>query len=109
MPNQGLKIRIAAPLTLMLKTSSSESTKPRKGVGGVGDGGKNRAKPVGKHELDGNDDGGHIDGGGGRNSDFDVTFQVTRWRSRHCSSAKTIAFDGASEADHQERIPVALN
>ena len=37
--------RIAAPLTLMLKTSSTESAEPRKGVVGVGGGsrtGRNR-------------------------------------------------------------------
>ena len=55
MPDQGLKSRIAAPLTLMLKTSSTESAKPRKGVVGVGGGGRNRAEPVGKHEVDGDE------------------------------------------------------
>ena len=54
---------MAAPLTSMLKTSSTESAEPRKGVVGVGDGGRNRAEPVGKHKLDGSDDGGHFDGG----------------------------------------------
>ena len=39
--------------------------------------------------------------GGGRSGDFDVTFQFTRWRFGHCSSARTVAFDCASEADHQ--------
>ena len=64
MPDQGLKSRIAAPLTSMLKTSSTESAEPRKGVVGVGSGGRNRAEPVGKHEVDGVDD-----GGGGHSSD----------------------------------------
>ena len=57
--------RIAAPLTSMLKTSSTESAEPRKGVVGVGGGGRNRAEPVGKHEIDG------VDDGGGRSGDFD--------------------------------------
>ena len=73
--------RIAASLTLMLKTSSFESAELRKGVVGVGDGDKNRAEPLGKHEVEGDD-------GGNRSGDFDVTFQVTRWRSGHCSFAK---------------------
>ena len=132
--------RIAAPLTSMLKTSSTKSAKPRKGVVGVGGGGRNRAEPVGKHELDGSDDGGHVDGGSrngdsdrnssdapklmcppapctsrlrtsastdssinatkivvdfdrvddcdGRSGDFDVTFQIIRWRSGYCSFAR---------------------
>ena len=58
----------------MLKTSSTELAEPRKGVVGVGGGGRNKAEPVGKHESD------IVDGGGGRNGDFDMTFQVTRWR-----------------------------
>ena len=41
----------------MLKTSSTESAEPRKGVVGISGGGKNRAEPVGKHEVDGVDDG----------------------------------------------------
>ena len=47
----------------MLKTSSTESAEPRKGVVGVGGGGRNRAEPVDKHEIDGSNDGGHVDGG----------------------------------------------
>ena len=103
MPDQGLKSRIAAPLTSMLKTSSTESAEPRKGVVGVGGGGKNRAEPVDKHESDG------VDGDGGCSGDFDMTFQVTRWRSRHCSSKRTLAFDCVSEADHEKLIFVALD
>ena len=52
----------------MLKTSSTELAESRKGVVGVGGGGKNRAGPLCKHEVDG------IDDGGGRNSDFDRKF-----------------------------------
>ena len=74
----------------MLKTSSTELAEPRKGIVGVGGGGRNRAEPVGKHKSD------VVDGGGGRSGDFDMTFQVTRWRSRHCSTAKTIDFDCAT-------------
>ena len=52
----------------MLKTSSTESAEPRKGVVGVGGGGRNRVEPVSKHEVDGGgdggDNGGHDDGGG---------------------------------------------
>ena len=44
--------RIAAPLTSMLKTSSIELAKPRKGIVGVGGGGRNRAESVGKHRVD---------------------------------------------------------
>ena len=80
---------------LTISESTESTTRPGKGRVGVDD--------------DSNDDGGHINGGGGRNGDFDMTFQVTRWRSGHCSSAKTIAFDYAFEADYQERKPIALN
>ena len=52
----------------MLKTLSTESAEPRKGEVGVGGGGRNRAEPVGKHELDG------VDDGGGCNGDFDKKF-----------------------------------
>ena len=142
----------------MLKTSSTESAEPKKGVVGVGGGGRNRAEPVGKHEPDGSDDGGHVDGGSrngdsdrnssdapklmctpapctprlrmsvstdssinttkivvdfdgvnARNGDFDMTFQVTHWRSRHCSCKRTVAFDFVSKADHEKPIPVALD
>ena len=48
----------------MLKTSSTESAEPRKGIVGVGCGGRNRAEPIGKHESDGSDDSGYVDGGG---------------------------------------------
>ena len=77
----------------MLKTSSIELEEPRKGVVGVGDGGKNRAGPVGKHEVDRVNDGGSRSGDFNKrfhpelHGDFDVTFQVTRWRSRHYSYA----------------------
>ena len=52
----------------MLKTSSTESAEPRKGVVGVGGGGRNRAEPVGKYEIDG------VDDDGGCNGDFDRKF-----------------------------------
>ena len=52
----------------MLKTSSTESTEPRKGVVGVGGGGRNRAELIGKHESDG------ANGDSSRNGDFDMTF-----------------------------------
>ena len=42
-----------------------------------------------------------VDSGGGCSGDFKMTFQVTRWRFGHYSSTKTIAFNYASEADHQ--------
>ena len=70
MSDQGLKDWIAAPLTLKLKTSSTKSIKPRKRIVGIDDSSKNRAEPVGKHEVDGSDDGGHVDGGS-RNGDSD--------------------------------------
>ena len=54
----------------MLKTSSTYSIEPRKGVVGVGGSGRNKAKPVDKHEDDGSDDGGHVDGGS-RSGDYD--------------------------------------
>ena len=50
----------------MLKTSSTESAEPRKGVVGVGGGGRNRAEPVSKHKVDGVDG---VDDGGGRSGD----------------------------------------
>ena len=87
----------------MLKTSSTDSAEPRKGVVGIGGGGRNRAKPVGKHESDSGD------GGGGRSGDVNVTFQVTRWRSRHCSSKRMLAFDCVSKADHKKPITAALD
>ena len=48
----------------MLKTSNTELIKPRKSVVGAGGGGKNKAEPVGKHEVD------RVDDGGGCNGDF---------------------------------------
>ena len=51
--------RIAAPLTSMLKTSSTESAKPKKGVVGVAGSGRNRAEPAGKYEVDGDEGVGH--------------------------------------------------
>ena len=90
MSDQSLKNQIATPLTSMLKTSSIESAELRKGIVGVGGSGKNRAEPVSKYESDG------VDGGGGCNGDFDMTFQVTYWHPRHCSPARTIDFDCAT-------------
>ena len=55
----------------MLKTSSIKSAEPRKGVVGVGGGGRNRVEPVGKYELDGNDN-----DGVGRSSDSDRKFHL---------------------------------
>ena len=52
----------------MLKTSSIKSAEPRKGEFGVGDGGRNRAEPVGKDEFD------KVDDGGGRSGNFDRKF-----------------------------------
>ena len=49
----------------MLKTSSTESAKPKKSVVGFGGDGRNRVEPVGKHEVDG------VDNDGGRSGDFD--------------------------------------
>ena len=54
----------------MMMTLSTESAEPGKGVVGVGGGGRNRAKLVSKHEVDGSDDSGHVDGNS-RNSDSD--------------------------------------
>ena len=51
--------QIAAPFTSLLKILRTESAEPRKGVVGVSDGGRNRAEPVGKHEVGG------VDGGNG--------------------------------------------
>ena len=81
--------KIAAPLTSMLRTSSSTDSSTSMTQIVV--------------EYDG------VDDGGGRSGDFDVTFQVTRRRSGHCSSARTVAFNCASEADHEKPIPVALD
>ena len=53
----------------MLKILSIESTKPRKGVVGVGGGGRNGAELVGKHEVDDNE-------GVGLNDDFIQSFIV---------------------------------
>ena len=91
----------------MLKTSSTKSAKPRKGVVGISSGGKNKAEPVGKHEVDSVDGVDGVDGGSSRGGNFDMTFQVARWRFEHCSSAKTVAFNCESEADHEKPIPIA--
>ena len=53
----------------MFKTSGIESAKPKKGLVGVGGGGRNRAELVGKHELDGSDN-----DGGGCSGDFNRKF-----------------------------------
>ena len=53
----------------MLKTSSTESTEPRKDVVGDGGGGRNRSESVGKYEVDG-------DKGVGRSGDFIQSFMV---------------------------------
>ena len=50
-----------------------------------------------------------VDDGGSCSGDFNVIFQVTRWRPGHCSSAKTVAFNYVYEADHDKLIPVALD
>ena len=68
--------RIAASLTSMLKTSGSTESTIRPGKGGVGVGDDGRA------ERDG------IDDGDGCSDDFNVSFQVIRWRSRHCSCVR---------------------
>ena len=103
MPDKGLKSRIAAPLTSMLETLSTKSAKPRKSIVRVGSGGRNKAESVSKHKSD------IVDGDDGCSGDFDVTFQVTRWRSKHCSSKRTVAFDCVSEGDHEKPIPVVLD
>ena len=53
----------------MLKTLSTESAEPRKGLVRVGGGDRSRAKPVSKHEVNGNE-------GVGRSSDFIQSFMV---------------------------------
>ena len=98
----------------MLKTSSTKSAKPRKGVVGVVGGGRNRAEPVSKHKVDGDESDGCSGDFNKRfypklHGDFDVTFQVTRWRFGLCSSTTMIVFDCASEADHEKPITVALD
>ena len=50
-----------------------------------------------------------FDGVDGRSGDFDVTFQVTHWRSRHCLCKRTVAFNCMSEVNHEKPIPVALD
>ena len=50
-----------------------------------------------------------FDGVDSRSGDFDVTFQVTRWRSKHCSYKRAVAFNCVSEADHEKPIRIALN
>ena len=64
--NQRLS-RKAVPLTAMLKILSTESAKPKKSVVRVGGSSKNRAEPVGKHEVDGNEN-------GARRGDFNRRF-----------------------------------
>ena len=41
----------------MLKNLGTKSVEPKKGVVGVGSSGKNRAEPVSKHKVDGDEDG----------------------------------------------------
>ena len=50
-----------------------------------------------------------VDDCGSHSGDFDMTFQVTCWHSRHCSSTSTVAFDSVSEVDNEKPIPVALD
>ena len=50
-----------------------------------------------------------VDDGDGCSGNFDVTFQVTRWRSGQSSSASMVAFDCVSEAYYEKPIPVALD
>ena len=57
----------------MLKTSSTESAEPRKGVVRVGSGSRNRAELVGKHKVDKSDD------SGSRSGDFDRKFHLRLW------------------------------
>ena len=52
----------------MLRTSSTKSAEPKKGVFEVGGGGRNRAEPDSKQEVDG------VDNGGGCSGDFDKIF-----------------------------------
>ena len=59
---------ISAPLTLILKSSSTKSAELRKSVLGVGGDGRNGSEPVGKHEVDG------VDDGGGYSGDFNKKF-----------------------------------
>ena len=51
----------------MLKTSSTESSEPSCIVG-VGGGGRNRAEPIGKYEVN------EVGDSGGRSGDFDRKF-----------------------------------
>ena len=81
--------KIAVPLTSMLRTSS------------LRDSSTSMTQIV--VEYDG------VDNGGGRSGDFDVTFQVTRWRFGHCSSIRTVAFNCGSETDYGKPITVALD
>ena len=60
----------------MLKTSGSTESITRLGKRGVGVGSDGRV------EHDG------VDDGGSRSGNFDVTFQVIRWHSGHCSFAR---------------------
>ena len=62
--------QIAASLLSIMKTSSIKSTKPRKGVVGVGGSGRNRVKLVGKHEVD------KVNDGGDHSGNFDRKFHL---------------------------------
>ena len=68
MPDQSLKTRIVTPVISMLKTSSTKSAEPPKGVVGVGGSRRNKAESVGKHEID------KVNDDGGCSSDFDKKF-----------------------------------
>ena len=70
----------------MLKTSSTKSAEPKKGIVGVGSRGRYRADPVGKHEFDG------VDDGGGGSGDFDKKFHP-----RLQYSSRATHFDAQNE------------
>ena len=98
----------------MLKTLGIKSAEPRKSVVKVDGGGRNRAEPIGKHKFDSNKSISCSSDFDKRfhpklHGDFKVTFRITCWRSGLCSSVMTIAFDYASEADHEKSISVALD
>ena len=59
----------------MLKTSSTESAEPRKGIVRVSGGGRYRAEPIGKYEIDGIDDSGNCSGD--FNKKFYLRFQYS--------------------------------
>ena len=90
----------------MLKTSSTESAEPRKGVVGVGDGGRYKAEPVGRHEVDGGDnDGGGCSGDSDRNSSdapklmCPPTPLISRLRTSSSTDSSTNATQIAVEYD----------